>query len=82
MTIERPNFWRVYVKSDTVDFATINGILPAEVYVGGAGDVTMLNTDGSSALFTAVPVGTFLPAGKRIMSTGTAGGPFTVGYRI
>ena len=82
MVIEPYNFFRVYAKSDTVDIPTINGASVAAVYVGGAGDVTVLNADGTSALFTAVPVGTILPiAPKRIMSTGSTG-PFTILYRV
>lgn len=31
------------------------------VYVGGAGDVKVISEHGSTATFTAVPAGTFLP---------------------
>jgi hypothetical protein len=42
------------------------------LYVGGAGDVTGVLLDGSTVLFSAVPVGAILPVQfKRINSTGT-----------
>ena len=82
MVIEPYNFSRVYTASDTVDIPSINGATIAAVYVGGAGNVTVLNADGTSALFTAVPVGTILPiAPRRIMANGSTG-PFTILYRL
>jgi len=42
------------------------------LYVGGAGDVTIVTAAGNTALFEAVPAGTILPAqGTKVKSTGT-----------
>jgi len=42
------------------------------IYVGGAGDVVVKNTDGTAITFKAVPVGSILPINCAIvMSTGT-----------
>lgn len=84
MIIEPYNYAKVVAKSDTIDIPKLAGDnAAAAIYVGGTGDVTLLLVDGTSVLFTAVPVGTVLPiAAKRIMSTGTAGGPFVALYRI
>lgn len=41
------------------------------VYVGGAGNLTVVMQDGSSCLFTAIPAGTMLPIS--ITSYTTAG---------
>jgi len=42
------------------------------IYVGGAGDVAAVGSDGTAVTFTAVPVGTFMPIGPiRINSTNT-----------
>lgn len=43
-----------------------------KIYVGGAGDVTIVNDDGTTALFKAVPVGTTLVVdSKRVNAVGT-----------
>jgi hypothetical protein len=45
---------------------------PIGLYVGGAGDVTMVGTDGVAVLFAAVPGGTILPCSPvRVNDTGT-----------
>jgi hypothetical protein len=42
------------------------------LYVGGTGNITIENTDGSSCLISTIPAGTQLPfAGRRVMATGT-----------
>lgn len=42
------------------------------LYVGGVGDVTGVLLDGSTVLFSAVPVGTILPVQfKRVNATAT-----------
>lgn len=55
-------------KSDSVNFTNmVRGI-----YVGGTGDVTILTPNGNTVTFTAVPVGTILPArAVRVNSTNT-----------
>lgn len=61
------------VPSDTVDLASVSGQMPTHgVYVGGAGNVTGVLLDGTTALFTAPPVGSIIPVQfKRINATGT-----------
>lgn len=57
---------KVLVKSDSTpqNFKAL--------YVGGVGDLTIIDATGTSVLFSAVPVGTFLPiSGSKLMSTGT-----------
>lgn len=55
--------------SDTVNLVT-NSL---GIYVGGAGDISVLMADGTTTgLFKAVPVGTFLPIQvQRINATNT-----------
>ena len=55
-------------KSDTTDFTFyVRGI-----YVGGAGDVVVVNMDGTTATFSSVPAGTVLPVkARRVNSTNT-----------
>ena len=43
--------------SDTTDLANVT----RGVYVGGAGDLTVINAAGVTITFKAVPVGTLLP---------------------
>jgi hypothetical protein len=58
----------VITKSDTVDFTRVS----RGVYVGGAGDVAAVMSDGTVLTFSAVPAGTLLPIRcKRINSTNT-----------
>jgi hypothetical protein len=55
-------------KSDTVDLARVT----RGIYVGGAGDIAVIASSGTTATFSAVPVGTILPIRvSRVMSTGT-----------
>lgn len=52
---------------DSTDMASFDGI-----YVGGAGNVVVVDVNGTATTFTAVPVGTILPVrGKRVNSTST-----------
>ena len=55
-------------KSDTTDFAYyVRGI-----YVGGAGNVVVVNIDGTTCTFSSVPAGTILPVkARRVNSTDT-----------
>lgn len=42
------------------------------IYVGGAGNVTVITAGGETTTFTAPPVGSIIPIEtKRVMSTGT-----------
>lgn len=53
---------------------TVNLPVPVDsIYVGGAGNITVLMPDGTTVLYTALPVGTQLrvPQPVRVMSTGT-----------
>jgi hypothetical protein len=43
--------------SDSADLANVT----RAVYVGGAGDLTVINAAGTTVTFKAVPVGTLLP---------------------
>ena len=56
------------VPSDTVNFSgPVRGI-----YVGGAGNIAMFMTDGTSALFVGVTAGSILPIEcYRVNATGT-----------
>ena len=47
--------------SDSTDFTD----LPIAIYVGGAGNVVVVNHDNSTATFVAVPAGTVLPVRPR-----------------
>jgi len=72
--------------SDTVDFVasgrTVLSLCDAFV-VGVAGNVTGVQQDGSTVLFTAVPVGVVIPARlKRINATGTAATGIVALYQV
>jgi len=41
------------------------------LYVGVSGDITLQHIDGTSVLYSTVPVGLFPVAGVRVMLTGT-----------
>jgi hypothetical protein len=54
--------------SDTTDLNFVTTAL----YVGGAGDVTIIDANGNTTLFKAVPVGTTLNvSAARVKATGT-----------
>lgn len=54
--------------SDTVSLSTPG----VGLYVGGAGNISAVMEDGSTATFTGVPVGTWIPlVFSRINATGT-----------
>lgn len=59
--------------SDSIDFATTSlTSLTRALYVGGAGNVVAVMSDGTAVTFTAVPAGTVLPIRcKRVNSTNT-----------
>ena len=55
-------------KSDSTDFA----FLVRGIYVGGAGDVVVVNPDDTTVTFVGVPAGTILPVqARRVNSTST-----------
>ena len=65
-----PSRWVTCTKSDATDLTGSVGL-----YVGGTGDVTVrtLNDDQTSVVFSAVPVGTFIPGNfTRVMNATTA----------
>lgn len=42
------------------------------LYVGGTGNVTLIDESGTSVLFSALPVGSYIwCAGSKVMATGT-----------
>lgn len=56
-------------KSDTDDLREIS----RAIWVGGAGDITVIMSSGSSVLISSVPAGTLLPIRiRKLMSTGTS----------
>lgn len=58
----------VLTKSDTTTYDPPLRSL----YVGGVGDVNVVCPDGSTAIFSAVPVGTIIPViVSKLMSTST-----------
>ncbi len=63
--------------SDTVDLVGIDkgqGVVsePARaLYIGVAGDVTLIDVSGQTTLFKAVPVGELRVSCKRVKATGT-----------
>ena len=52
---------------------TLNVAQPCEaIYVGGAGNVSILTAFGETCVFTAPPIGTVIPIkAKRVNATGT-----------
>lgn len=58
------------VPSDVTVFGA--GGQPRALYIGGAGNVAVTMSDGSSVTFTAVPVGAILPLNViQVRATGT-----------
>lgn len=50
------------------------------LYIGGAGNVTLIDDTGTSVLFSGIPAGgTLFIAGTRVMATGTTA-TLIVGY--
>lgn len=69
-------YYAVVTPSDTVDFTKQDGEYPRALYIGGAGNVTVVRPDGTAVLFTALPVGTLLPIKtRRVNSTATTATP-------
>ena len=66
-----PNSFEYAAAITTSDTVSLTGVTRA-VYVGGAGNITALMSNGDVVLFTAVPVGTVLPIRcTRINATAT-----------
>lgn len=66
--LTRYNSFAAIVPHDTNALA---GGKTAGIYVGVAGDVTVLNDDGTAVKFKAAPVGVLPVAAKVVKSTGT-----------
>lgn len=67
-----PNSFEYAAAITTSDTVSLTGITRA-VYVGGAGNITAIMSNGDAVLFTAVPVGTMLPIRcTRINATATS----------
>ena len=65
-----PSRWVTCTPSDSTDLTGSIGL-----YIGGAGNVSArtLNDSGTTVLFTAPPVGTFIPGNfTRVMAATTA----------
>jgi hypothetical protein len=71
------NQFAAVTPSNTLDGPFTSGTptpnLFAALYVGGTGDIAVVDQSGNVTIFTAVPVGTVLAvSGKRVNSTGTS----------
>lgn len=56
------------VPDDAVNLA----VKPRAIYVGGAGNISLLTLNGETVVFTAVPVGSILPVrATRVNATNT-----------
>lgn len=68
-------FNSVYTGYSTAKSITPSDTVPNNfkaIYVGGAGNVTLKDVGGNSALFTAPPVGSIIPVETTfVMATGT-----------
>jgi len=77
MSAAVPEKWVAITPSDTVDLAFVARV----IYVGGAGNVTAVNEDNTTALFTAPPVGTMIPGRwRRVNATATTATVLVAGY--
>ena len=66
-----PNSFEYAAAITTSDTVSLTGVTRA-VYVGGAGNITAIMSNGDAVLFSAVPVGTVLPIRcTRINATAT-----------
>lgn len=62
----------VLTKHDTNDIPLVNNKGPRALYIGGTGNITVLDQDGVSCLISTIPAGSILPIRPtRLMSTGT-----------
>jgi hypothetical protein len=61
-------FTQVISKSDTTNLPYVT----RAIYVGGTGTMTIVHSNGTTTLFSAIPAGTILPVEAiRVNSTGT-----------
>lgn len=66
-----------HTKSDSVSLSDVC----RAVYIGTAGDMTVLTADGATVQFKNVPAGTLIPiAIQRVNSTGTTASDFVALY--
>lgn len=66
-----PNSFEYAAAITTSDTVSLTGVTRA-VYVGGAGNITAIMSNGDAVLFTAIPVGTVFPIRcTRINATAT-----------
>lgn len=68
------NRYAVVTPSDTVDLSTSLGAPQGAkaLYIGGTGNLVAVREDGTTVLFSALPVGIILPINcKRVNSTNT-----------
>ena len=64
--------WAAITPSDTVDIPRkMNNCLPTRISAAGAGDITMLDHEGTSALFVFAKDQVRELSPSRIMNTGT-----------
>ncbi|MCR4374687.1 MAG: hypothetical protein NUW22_07540 [Acidobacteria bacterium] len=78
------NHFQAIALSDTIDIPKVAPErYPDGVYVGATGNITFLNTTGTSVLMKAAIAGTILPISpKRVMATGTTATDLVACYRI
>ena len=58
-------------KSDTADIPKVNGRFPRALFCNGAGDVKVMATDETTAIFTVVAGQQIDVQAKRVYSTGS-----------
>lgn len=61
LTADSPAQGAVVVVPGTAYTALIGGLVFRGLWVGGAGDVSIVMADGNTAVFKSVPAGTLLP---------------------
>jgi hypothetical protein len=81
------NKWVAITASDTINIGEItaddgNALLPDAVYVGGAGNVVAIASNGNATTFTGVTAGTvLLIQPKRVNSTSTTASAMVALYQ-
>lgn len=60
--------WQLYTASDSTNFTSAS----RSIYVKTAGDIALVDMDGTAVIWPSVPAGTILPVrAKRINATST-----------